>query len=81
MSRFASNIRFLRIYRGWSQTELAAKVQVDKSLVAHWEAGRRKPTIDGALLLGKLFGITVENLFEGSAKESTFFLATRNKKD
>tara|TARA_X000001388_G_scaffold55018_2_gene40446 strand:+ start:299 stop:544 length:246 start_codon:yes stop_codon:yes gene_type:complete len=77
MSRFAANIRLLRIYKGWSQTELAAKVEVDKSLVAHWEAGRRKPTIDGALLLGKIFDTTVENLFEGNAKESTFFLATQ----
>ena len=81
MSHFAENIRLLRIRKDWSQTELASKVGIDKSLVAHWEAGRRKPTVEGVLLLAKLFEVTVENLWEVKLRENNFFLATQDEKD
>lgn len=36
-------IRNLREARGWSQDVLAAHLRVNRTLITHWESGKRKP--------------------------------------
>ncbi|HEX6904258.1 MAG TPA: helix-turn-helix domain-containing protein [Thermoanaerobaculia bacterium] len=37
-------ISFLRVFRGWNQTELARAAGMDKSLISLYELGRKKPS-------------------------------------
>ena len=42
--------------RGWSQMDLAERVDCDHSAIARWEAGRRTPTIAHLLALARALG-------------------------
>lgn len=45
---FGETLRQLRIAKGLSQQQLAAKLYVDRSTIAHWEIDRRQP--DAAMI-------------------------------
>lgn len=45
---FGETLRRLRIAKGLSQQQLAAKLYVDRSTIAHWEIDRRQP--DAAMI-------------------------------
>ena len=58
--------RFLALRRmaGLSQTELAARAGVSRSLVAAIEAGRNTPSVAAGIALARALGVSVEELFE-----------------
>ena len=58
-------IRAWREYRGLSQRALAAKVGIDQSMVARWEAGRNLPRLPELRRLGEALGISVDTLIAG----------------
>ena len=39
-------LRDWRIEMGWSQDALAAEMEVDRTTIARWEAGKRDPSAD-----------------------------------
>ncbi len=49
--------------RGWTQRELAERIQVGRQFVHEMESGRRLPNTGIALKLARLFGCAVEDLF------------------
>ena len=64
---FASRLRHIREQRGVSQSELAREAGMQPSAIAHFEAGRRKPSFDNVRSLAKALiknsvGITFRNL-------------------
>lgn len=52
-----SRIRDLRHARGWTQLDLATRLGRTKSLVSHWERGKRAPGLDDIRRLAGVFGI------------------------
>jgi len=66
-----SKTRELREQKGWTQRELGEKVNVSRQAINAIETGRFDPSIWLAYDLAKLFGVTIETLFdfEGSKRK------------
>lgn len=62
-----AKIAALRQNAGLTQQQLAAIAGVSHQAVSKWEGGAALPDIQTLLLLTRFFGITVEQLLEGSA--------------
>jgi transcriptional regulator with XRE-family HTH domain len=56
-SRFACRLRELRVAKGWTQRELAAKARLTIGVIANLEQGRRNPTWAAIIRLGFALGI------------------------
>lgn len=58
VSRFLPDaFRAARTAAGWSQERLAERVGVDRTLIAHWESGRRSPDLEVLDACEVLFGV------------------------
>lgn len=55
----------LRMERGWSQAELARRLDVDRSRLSRWERGTHMPPIETLCELSELFGVTLDFLISG----------------
>ena len=62
-----ARIAALRRAAGWSQGELARKLQVSASAVGMYEQGRREPSVSLLVELSRLFGVSVDYLLTGQA--------------
>lgn len=63
MTQFGERLRALRVQRGWSQMELARRLQLARQgYVSNLEAGRKLPSLDLAVQVADLFDVTVDNL-------------------
>lgn len=63
----------LRKARGWSQEELAGRLNVSRQAVSRWESDSAKPDADNIVSLCDLFGVTADYLLcrgEPSAPDS-----------
>ena len=67
----ADKIIELRKKSGWSQEELAEKMDVSRQAVSKWESGQSQPELDKILLLSSLFGVTTDYLLkdDGACEE------------
>ncbi len=63
----ADKIIELRKKNGWSQEELAEKMDVSRQAVSKWESGQTQPELDKILLLSSLFGVTTDYLLKEDA--------------
>lgn len=52
----------LRTAMGWSQVELAKRLQVAKQTVSNWENDNIQPSIEMLVRLSKIFGVTTDYL-------------------
>jgi putative transcriptional regulator len=59
-----NRLRDLRAERGWSQVELGARAGVSRQAIIAIETGRFDPSLPLALKLARLFGLTVEDIFQ-----------------
>jgi len=59
-----NRVRELRGQRGWSQAELAERLDVSRQTVNAIETGKYDPSLPLAFALGRLFGKRIEELFE-----------------
>lgn len=59
----------LRKSKGWSQEELANRVQVSRQTVSAWERGLSSIDVDSMILLCHEFGLTVEEFLKQAAGE------------
>lgn len=57
-------MRELRSQRGWSQAELAERLDVSRQTVNAIETGKYDPSLPLAFALARLFGKRIEELFE-----------------
>ena len=62
-----NHLRKLRADRGWSQQDLAAKLEVSRQSVNAIETGRYDPSLPLAFRIAKLFATTIEGVFEDAA--------------
>lgn len=56
-------LRLLRAERGWSQAELAGRLNVSRQAVNAIETGRHDPSLSLAFRIARLFALSVEQVF------------------
>ena len=61
----ADKIVRLRKKNGWSQEELAEKMNVSRQAVSKWETGAAEPSTSNLLALAKLYGVEAGELLRG----------------
>ena len=64
----SNKIAQLRRQMGWSQDELAQKLDVSRQAVYKWENGQSRPDTDKLLVLAKLFNVSVDNLLDDESE-------------
>ena len=55
-------IQELRASLGWSQVELAKRLQISKQTVSNWENDNIQPSVDMLMRLSRLFGVSTDYL-------------------
>ncbi len=68
----ADKIIKLRKKNGWSQEELAEKMNVSRQAVAKWEGAQTVPNLEKLLQLGELFGVTTDYLLKDEIEDEEF---------
>jgi putative transcriptional regulator len=58
-----NRLRVLRAERGWSQADLAVRLEVSRQSVNAIETGRFDPSLPLAFKLARLFETTIEAIF------------------
>ena len=68
----AEKIARLRKRNGWSQEELAEKMNVSRQAVSKWESAQTVPNLEKILMLGALFGVTTDYLLKDEMESEEF---------
>ena len=58
-----NRLRVLRAERGWSQQDLAQRLEVSRQSVNAIETGKYDPSLPLAFRIADLFGMTIEAIF------------------
>ncbi len=66
---FADKIVALRKKNGWSQEELAEKMEVSRQSVSKWESAQSVPDLEKVLRLSRLFGVSTDYLLKDEQEE------------
>lgn len=74
-----TNLSMLRKYHGYTQEEVAAKINVTRQAVAKWENGESMPDITNCMALAELYGITIDELINYNQEETGMPIPPRNK--
>lgn len=62
--RMLNRLRVLRAERGWSQSDLADRLEVSRQTINAIETGRYDPSLPLAFRIARLFGRSIESVFE-----------------
>jgi putative transcriptional regulator len=62
-----NRLRVLRAERGWSQAELADRLEVSRQSVNAIETGKYDPSLPLAFRLARLFAMRIEEIFTDEA--------------
>jgi putative transcriptional regulator len=62
-----NRLRVLRAERGWSQADLGERLGVSRQAVNAIETGKHDPSLPLAFRIARLFGQTIETIFEDAA--------------
>lgn len=62
-----NRLRDLRAERGWSQAYLAEQLEVSRQSVNAIETGKYDPSLPLAFRIARLFGLTIEGIFQDPA--------------
>jgi putative transcriptional regulator len=63
-----SRLRELRAKRNWSQEELGTRVGVSRQAIIAIETGKFDPSLPLAFKLARVFGLSIEDIFEADGK-------------
>jgi putative transcriptional regulator len=63
-----NRLRELRAERGWSQAELADRLEVSRQSVNAIETGKYDPSLPLAFRLARLFAMRIEDIFTDEAE-------------
>lgn len=66
-----SRLKVLRAERGWSQSDLADKLEVSRQSVNAIETGRYDPSLPLAFRIAELFELSIEEIFVSPAQRSS----------
>jgi putative transcriptional regulator len=59
-----NRLKVLRAERDWSQADLAVRLDVSRQAVNAIETGKYDPSLPLAFRIGRLFGQTIEEIFD-----------------
>ena len=59
-----NRLKSLRTERGWSQAELAERLDVSRQSVNSIETGKYDPSLPLAFKIARLFGVPIETIFQ-----------------
>jgi len=59
-----NRLRLLRAERGWSQADLAERLEVSRQSVNAIEVGKYDPSLPLAFKIAKVFGLAIEEVFQ-----------------
>jgi putative transcriptional regulator len=59
-----NRLKVLRAERDWTQADLAARLGVSRQTVNVIEKGHYSPSLELAFRMARLFGLTVEEIFQ-----------------
>jgi putative transcriptional regulator len=62
-----NRLRVLRAERGWSQADLATKLEVSRQSVNAIETGKYDPSLPLAFRIARLFAARIEEIFQDEA--------------
>jgi len=65
-----NRLRTLRAERGWSQGDLADRLEVSRQSVNAIETGRYDPSLPLAFRIAELFGLAIEEIFTSPSKDA-----------
>ena len=68
----ADKIMQQRKKQGWSQEDLAEKLNISRQSVSKWESGASIPDIDKIIALSSLFGVSTDYLLKDELDEEQF---------
>lgn len=57
-------LKQIRLSNGWTQQYVADYLGITKATYSNIETGKRNPSLDLALRIQKMFGVSIENLLE-----------------
>ena len=66
----ADKITLLRKQQGWSQIDLADRLDVSRQSVSKWEMGQAVPELDKIIRLSELFDVTTDYLLKDNANHN-----------
>jgi len=58
------NLVMLRNLHGYSQEEIAEKINISRQAYAKWESGATVPDIEKCSLLAEVYGVTIDSLIK-----------------
>lgn len=61
----AEKLKWHRTLTGLSQEDYAKKIGVKRSRYSRWEAGNDRLSLDGALMLRRKYGLSLDFMYEG----------------
>ena len=67
----AQNLKHIRKKEGLTQSDLARKIGVNRSLIGAYEEGRAEPKLATLLAIGQQFGCSLDDLVSGDLSQST----------
>lgn len=59
-----NNLRVLRAERGWSQADLADRLEVSRQAVNAIETEKHDPSLPLAFRIAQLFDLSIEDIFD-----------------
>ncbi len=62
-----NRLKVLRAERDWTQAQLASELEVSRQTVNAIEKGKFDPSLPLAFKAARLFGMTIEEIFDDSA--------------
>lgn len=65
-----SNLKRVRLEKGLTQNDVAAKLGISRQAVSRWENGAAYPDIDNLTLLSEIYGVSVDELLGKKAEGS-----------
>lgn len=78
---FEKNLESLRKQKGWSQDDLADKLNLTRQAVSKWETGSSKPDIDNVKNISQLFSVRIDDLLNNEVVEDKAVSLNFEKKE
>ena len=60
----SERVTALRKQAGWSQEELAQRLDVSRQAVSKWESGQAMPDLDRVVRMSEMFGVSTDSLLK-----------------
>ena len=77
----AEKIIKLRKQNGWSQEDLAMKLNVSRQSVSKWESMASIPDLDKIVKLSQIFGVSTDYLLKDDLEEEPGIVKIKDKPD